>query len=218
MDYLLSLSSFFFACSEVPVSNKIYAEYLKEDTVSLVKAGKNDSLPLYNHQYAVHFTYHNDGSLSKIYVELLNESYGNYFDFDVFGNLDEFKFLLDNGKYFKYQLSFSAGQKKYIETGSQYVDYLESNVASDSSKRRLTFLFLSFPRSNLKVKISTFNHPEGEQFVLKKSLLMPYLYELDTVLSKDIDKIYITTEAEGNPYSIFGIENMKVFRDSLEIK
>jgi hypothetical protein len=211
--YLGFISLSLLACQSKTdsVAKTIVSAYLQNaDSVKNM-----DSFIFYKNQYiATHTKTEKHDDL--ITGQLIGKLYGHYFILNSTGALKNYKYLLGDNSHYSYEIQKKGDE--YFEVGTPFVDFWNTTDSlKDSNTNLLTFFFSTFPRSYLKVLVSS-NSKDYARLEMKKSKLMPFLQEVDFVNQKGNKNLYFIIESDS---LINGAQNLafkKTFHDTLRLK
>jgi hypothetical protein len=121
---------------------------------------------------------YNTKSVFKIDFKVLEVVYGHSFSFRQDGGLFRYLYYVQDEEHFTYGLQYDYTDKIFTETGTPYLDYMESDSLGN---KKIFFNFSAFPRSNLEISVSK-DSIHFEKVKLKKSTFMPLVevYEYNT--------------------------------------
>jgi len=224
---ILLLIQIEFSCKRKTDVQFIFSEYKLSDTFQSTKKLHPNSIS-YSKGYEAYLKYDSHGNLFEVYGSVskdTNISYGNVFIIDTiqrktsnqeYGRLISYIYIGTNTSPYSYAVKFNFATKKYKEIFTPFLDFFIYDFTDKDSVLKYTLHFAGFPRSTIKASYS-YDNKNYTDLALYKSNFMPFLDQVDLKINRNVDHIFLKTEAKDLELDLPGISNTRTFFDTVKL-
>jgi hypothetical protein len=227
---LATLIQFELGCKRKTHAQFIFSQYKLSDTFHGVKNFRPDSIS-YSKGYKAYLEYDRNGNLYEAHGDVGKHSkdsiifYGHVFIIDTiqtnasndkYGRLLSYIYIGTNTSPYSYGIKFNRLTQKYVEVFTPFLDYFIYSFSQKDSVLKYTFHFAGFPRSIIKASYS-YDNNNYKDLAIDKSNFMPFLEQANLKINKNVDHIFLKTEAKDLELDLPGISNHRTFLDTVKL-
>ena len=224
---VLFLIHFEFGCKRKTDAQFIFSEYKTSDTFHNAKNLRPDTI-FYIKGYEAYLKYDGNGDLYKVYGRIdfdTSDYYGHVFTFDTLGRrannselgrLISYMYLGSRWSPYSYAVKFNFATKKYKEIFTPFLDFFIYDFTDKDSVLKYTLHFAAFPRSTITASYS-YDNKNYTDLALYKSNYMPFLDQVDLEINRNVDHIFLKTEAKDLELDLPGLSNTRIFFDTVKL-
>ena len=224
---VLFIIHFEFGCKRKTDAQFIFSEYKASDTFHAAKTLRPDTI-FYSKGYEAYLKYDRNGDLCDVYGRVgwdTSEYYGNVFIIDTVqrkaknhehGRLISYMYIGTRWSPYSYAVKFNIATKKYTEVFTPFLDYSIYTFSDKDSILKYTFNFSGFPRSTIKASYS-YDNKNYKDLAVFKSNFMPFLEQVDLKINRNVDHIFLKTEAKDLELDLPGLSNTRTFFDTVKL-
>jgi hypothetical protein len=224
---VLFLIHFEFGCKRKTDAQFILSKYKTSDTFHNAKNLRPDTI-FYNKGYEAYLKYDRNGDLYKVYGKIdfdTSDYYGHFFTFDTlprtannseYGRLISYMYLGSRWSPYSYAVKLNFSTEKYTEVFTPFLDYFIYTFSDKDSVLKYTLNFSGFPRSTIKASYS-YDNNNYKDLAVSKSNFMPFLEQVDLRINRNVDHIFLKTEAKDLELDLPGLSNTRTFFDTVKL-